>query len=96
MTDIVCTYCKCGCGNGFAITFYAEYEYGHVVISTATSGFLALQNGIFKAVKRRIKAAWFMLCGREYCLHDVVLSKEEFNVLLNGLNQFNEKAKEEK
>lgn len=80
------TCCQCGCGNGFLISVRCEDEDGYMTISTTTSGFMALQPGVWGTIKRRIKAAWFMLRGKEYCLHDVILDKNHWNQFTKFIN----------
>lgn len=84
----VTTYCKCGCGEGFVVNFYLVGDSGCVFVNTATPGFTAEQRGIWDTVKKRIKAAWFMLRGKEYVLHDIILYKDDWKDFLKTLNEF--------
>ena len=79
--------CTCGCGNGFQIIFRFEEDENYVYIDTLTSGFYSEQRGIWDTIKRRIEAAWFMLRGQEYHLHDVVLSKDQWNEFVKAANE---------
>ena len=94
MKHNITTYCHCGCGEGFYVDFCLEDDSGYVMMSTVTSGFTAERRGVWDTVKKRIKAAWFMLCGKEYVLHEVFLNKKEWNEFVNQLNEFN-KMKED-
>ena len=79
--------CNCGCGNGLQIIFRLKEDKDFVYIDTLVSNFYAEQRGIWETIKRRIKAAWFMLSGKEYSLHDVVLSKEQWNEFVKAVNE---------
>lgn len=85
-------YCKCGCQSGFLITFRFEDDEDFAYITSVTSGFYAGQRGIWETIKHRVKAAWFMLCGKEYCLHDVVLSKEQWKEFVEAANAIGKEA----
>lgn len=80
-------HCTCGCGNGFQIMFRFEEDENYAYIDTLTSGFYSEQRGIWDTIKRRIKAAWFMLRGQEYRLHEVVLSKDQWNEFVETANK---------
>lgn len=86
MSDNFTTYCKCGCGNGMNITFCFDDDDYYVVIDTVTNGFMSKQCGIFAIIRRRVKAAWLMLRGKEFVLHDIALDKKEWNEFVNVVN----------
>ena len=79
--------CNCGCGSGLQIIFRIDNDKDYAYITTLTSNFYAGQRGIWEMIWHRIKAAWFMLCGKEYYLHDVVLSKEQWNEFVKTVNE---------
>lgn len=81
--------CTCGCGEAFQITFRVDDEEDYAIISTLTSGFYAHKTGFLSRMMRRIKAAWLMLMGKEYYLHEVVLSKEQWNEFVKELKEGN-------
>ena len=81
--------CKCGCDEGFRIDFRIEGEDPFVIISTVTSGFYAKQRGPIRVTWERIKAAWFMLRGKEYCLHELVLGPEQWKEFVEDINNAN-------
>ena len=87
MDNVIRVSCCCGCDNGFMFRFDFEEEYGYVTISTITSGFYSKQSGLWKIIKNRIKSAWFMLCGREYLLHDIILDKEQWDGFVSAVNK---------
>lgn len=79
MNKDINVFCNCGCGDGFSIKFRFEYDDDDLVfISTLTSGFYAQQCGFVNRIKRCIKAAWFMLRGKEFYLHEIALTKEQW------------------
>lgn len=79
--------CTCGCGNGFQITFLLNEDEDFAYIDTLASGFYSGQRGIWKTIYNRIKAAWFMLRGKEYHLHEIVLSKEQWKEFVAAANE---------
>ena len=79
--------CGCGCGDGFEIIFKYHDEHDCVYLSTTTSGFYAMQDSFTKRLSRRIKAAWFMLRGKEFLLHEVIISKERWNNFVDEVNK---------
>lgn len=80
--------CDCGCGNGFLIQFRFDYDDDDMIyISTVTSGFYAQQCSFRKRLARRIKSAWFMLLGKEFYLHEIVLNKEQWSEFVNTVNK---------
>lgn len=87
MLDNCTVYCKCGCGKGLSVNFRFAEESGEVVIDTITSGFYAHQPGFFYRLKRRLLAAWYMLCGKEYLLHEVVLDSAHWNDFVAAINE---------
>lgn len=81
--------CNCGCGNGFSFTFRIEDDddFDYVYLSTFSSGFYANQCKFLKILKRRIQAAWLMLRGKEFYLHEVVLTKEQWKDFVKAVNE---------
>lgn len=80
-------HCKCSCENAFHIIFRIEDEENYAIISTLTAGYYMHQTDFFGRMKRRIKAAWHMLMGKEFYLHEVILDKEQWNNLVNEINK---------
>ena len=88
MKKDISVFCNCGCSNGFLINLrFMLYDDGDVYIDTITSGFCAQQCGFIKRLARRIKAAWFMLCGKEFYLHEITLNKEQWNEFVEAVNE---------
>lgn len=79
--------CKCGCGDAFQIIFRVDDDEDYAIISTLTPGFYAHKTGLWSRMKRRFQAAWCMLIGKEYYLHEVVLNKEQWNEFVNEINR---------
>lgn len=79
--------CCCGCGEAFQIEFRVDDEKDYAIISTLTSGFYAHQTCLWGRIKRRIQAAWCMLIGKEYYLHEVVLTKDQWGKFVEDINR---------
>ena len=81
--------CDCGCHNGLHMHICADKDdvVDSVYIMTTASPFFTKQCGIFGTIKNRIKAAWFMLRGKEYMLHDLILESESWNEFVNAVNK---------
>ena len=94
MKGVFHTCCECGCGNGFLVSLLFDDEEGYVTISTTTSGFMAMQGGVLETIKNRIKSAWFMLRGKQYYLHDVILDKSEWKQFVKFINHIEKDNKE--
>ena len=84
--------CSCKCGNAFGIEIWLEEDADYCFLSSYASVFSLKQDSFFNVWKSRIKAAWHMLMGKEYCLHEVCLSREQYNRLLDSLNKFREET----
>lgn len=82
--------CKCGCGEAFQIIFRVDDEEDYAIISTLTAGFYMHQTDFFGRMKRRIQAAWYMLMGKEFYLHEVVLDKAQWNEFVDEINKCKE------
>lgn len=69
--------CECGCGNGLDVYIRVQDipSSEDVAISTLCSCFMAHQDGIWETIKKRVRAAWLMLTGKEYLLHDIVVDR---------------------
>jgi hypothetical protein len=65
--------CECGCET----IRFIDYEDEDLGIEFMVSSFYAKQEGIFWIIWHRLKAAWFMLSGKEFLLHDIILNKQE-------------------
>lgn len=81
--------CRCGCTEGFRLNFYVEEANPFVIISTTTTGFYAKQYKPMRVIWERIKAAWFMLRGKEYRLHEIVLHEEQWKEFVEDINKAN-------
>lgn len=91
MVDEIKVECDCGCGNGLHVCIYGEDNDAYVSVTTTASVFFERQCGIFEKLMNRIKAAWFMLCGKEYLMHDIVLSYEQWNEFVDAVNKVHAK-----
>ena len=82
-------FCNCGCGDGFTFTFRVEPddEFDYVYFSTFTSVFYSMSRSFLNTLRRRIEAAWFMLRGKEFYLHEVILTKEQWSDFVKSVNE---------
>ena len=87
MYDACAVRCSCGCGHGLFVDFKFTEMDGDVYIDTVVPGFYAYQGSLVSRLFRRIKAAWFMLIGKEYTLHEVVLDKEHWTHFVGAINE---------
>lgn len=88
MEDQILVSCDCGCGNGFVINFkYWSENDSYVCLSSTTTGFYSQQCRFGSRIARCIKAAWFMLCGNEFYLHDIMLNKRQWNDFVDAINK---------
>lgn len=87
MNDIIRVHCSCCCEDGFVINFDFSEEYGYATISTVAAGFYTKYGGPFQIIKDRIKSAWFMLTGKEYLLHEIMLNKTQWNEFVEAVNK---------
>lgn len=80
--------CDCGCGAAFdiAVRLDATDDY-FVAIDTLIPGFYANDWSTIAIIKHRVKAAWYMLRGKEYYLHEVALSKKHWNEFVDAVNE---------
>jgi len=66
--------CSCGCGT---IDFGYYIDEKEFYISYNIPAFYSHQGNIFKILFRRLKLAWFILLGKEYCLYETVIESQE-------------------
>jgi len=50
--------------------------------------FYTSQKGILNTIKSRFYCMWKILCGKEYTLYDLVLSKEKWEEYKKFINQY--------
>lgn len=87
MYDACAVRCSCGCGHGLFVDFkFAEVD-GNVYVETVIPGFYAYQGSFITRLFRRIKSAWYMLIGKEYALHEIVLDKEHWAYFVGAINE---------
>ena len=83
----ITVYCRCGCGEGLSANFKFVASDGDVYIQTVVPGFYAHQFSIWNRIKRRLYAAWRMLIGKEYLLHEIALDQERWNAFVMAVNE---------
>ena len=78
--------CDCGCGNEIVVDLAVRDRNSYdVSVHTVCSCFFAKQEGPWRTLERRLKAAWFMLTGQEYLIHDVVMDANEWHALVENM-----------
>ena len=80
-------FCSCGCGNGLQIILRLDEDDHFAYINTLASGFYTEQRSIWKTIMHRIKAAWFMLRGKEFYLHEILITKYQWNDFVKAVNE---------
>ena len=83
--------CSCNCGDCIDMRFFIDDDEDFCYIGTSASVFYMKQDGLWGTIRQRLKAAWFMLCGKEYRLHELVLSWEDYK---NFADKIEKKRKE--
>jgi hypothetical protein len=48
------------------------------------------RSSIFYTMWRRLKSAWFMLCGKDFALYDLILDKQQFEDYKKFINSIPE------
>ena len=87
--------CACHCGDGIEIKVFVDADDDDFCfMSTRASVFYMKQDGIINTIKSRLKAAWYMLRGKEYCLHEIVLTLAEYKHLVELMNNMLEEHEE--
>ena len=69
------TFCKCGCGNG--IILKADSEENEVSLQVVSDNFYFMQNKGKMSLKEKLKRIWYIICNKEYCYFDILISENE-------------------
>lgn len=85
--------CSCGC-HSINISYFDD-EMDDIFLSFFVDTFYN-QDGIFKAIYKRIKKAFLILCGKSYRFEEIVLSKEDLEKLEQEFHNILQNNKEEK
>jgi len=85
--DETTVYCSCGCGKGLHADFKFAQSDGDVFIETIVPGFYAHQFGIWNRIKRRLYAAWRMLIGKEFLMHEIMLDHDHWSKFVASINE---------
>jgi hypothetical protein len=83
--------CECGCEDIVHIKVNDEDKsndcYGF--ITYANGNFYCEQENSFLCVlKRKIKKIWAIICNKDYCYSEILMSYEDFQRLKEYINQF--------
>lgn len=84
--------CRCHCGS--SIVFEFDPMDGEICISTMAELFVTKQHPIRNGIKDKLKAAWAMLRGKEYCLHEIILADDKWDEFVKCVNEIDEIRKE--
>lgn len=68
--------CDCGCQSELVITEF-DKEAGLFTVGNKVSGWFSSQQGILWNINHRLKFIWFVLRGKEFYLHDIVVERED-------------------
>lgn len=91
--------CECGCEQAINIVRYTDISIDYDVeedketlkhsydyyITMSAGLFYEKQRGIFSTISKRLKAAWYILRGKEYLMCDVNIKQAEINKLIKAL-----------
>ena len=86
--------CRCHCGS--SIVFEFDPMDGEICIATMAELFVSKQYTVRKAIKDKLKAAWAMLIGKEYCLHEILLEDDKLDEFVKCVNEIDEIRKDYK
>lgn len=80
-------HCGCECGNAIHVKLRCQDEKEYLWLSTVASLWLSEQTSLWDRMLARLKAAWYMLRGKEYELHELVVSKEEWQRFIDLVHE---------
>lgn len=80
--------CTCGCEDAIHLKRFVDEDKSIPVeyYLTINSGkFYSEQDGILRIIARRLKRAWKVLRGKDYCCNEIVMKREEVVEMVNQL-----------
>ena len=83
--------CSCRCGQSFNILIDDEWKednYYSVLCFMKSNSDSEYYKNPWRAFKIKMKKIWFILRGKDYCYSDTVMTKEDFEVFKEYVNQF--------
>lgn len=80
--------CDCTCGLIEVDVDPVEIDQAYAYITYFRPVFYTKQQSPWQMMKSRFYCAWKILCGKEYTLYDLVLSKEKWEEYKKFINQF--------
>lgn len=83
--------CDCGCGK-VHFEFWDDDEAPWFFISYYIHAFYGNQRKLRKIFFGRLKAMWAILCGKDYCLYETTVSRENLLCLRNWINEIPDNA----
>ena len=93
--DCLFIFCDCGGCSALELSFWEEddIENDQVFLSFWSPYFYSYQEGIFGNLFKRIKIAFNVIFRGDYFLHDLILSRKDFERLRDYINEIAERGK---
>lgn len=80
---------NCGCDNGIHLKI--DDSLGDYAYQCFTNGnFYCDQHGVFRSMKKKFRKIWAIIRNKDYYYSDIVMTKEDFCVFKEWINQFGE------
>lgn len=79
--------CNCSCNNGVRIRIYND-DYDFYCFMSYTNGqFFTDQNDtLWDVFTKKLKKIWAIIRNKDYYYHEVMMSKDEFNMFKEYIN----------
>lgn len=83
--DAMSVTCDCSCGNGMELI--VNRDTGCYALITAMNGnFYRDQNGMFRALKKKLEKIWCIIRNKDFCYSEIIMSEEQFNNFKDVIN----------
>lgn len=80
--------CRCGCGDAVELEINDEDPNMYFYQSHLNGSFYRDQCGGFRTIREKIRKIWRIIRNKDYCYSEICLSKEEFGIFKQYINQF--------
>lgn len=81
--------CKCGCESAFHIMVDDQDKDHYCFLCFMKGDFQTEQNvSIWRTLMKKCKKLWYVLRNKDYCYSDTIMSREQFEVFREYINQF--------
>ena len=87
--NIVRIFCRDECNNGLQFHFDFERDDPYIYITFLCSA--RYTTSVWENFKRKCKAIWAIIRGRDRCLHDLILEPNEWKEFYRQLTILNER-----